>query len=145
MAKHRAVSKQESAAIRDLQSRLGERGLRTLLVSENPDLAKPERVRILSKERLSNLASGSGKLTDAEAERLAYLRGDPTRIRNLQSKGKAKGQKDYQTNRAIRSWIEHGREKGAASSKDEIRAIKALRFLGVPIGAGKFYKRKVAK
>lgn len=145
MAKYRATSKAEVDTIRDLEQRFGSRQLRTLLAGENKDLVKPERTRILGTRRGANLAAGRGKLTPDEAQRLKFLKQNAQAISQLSARGQKQGHKPTQTNRAIRTWIEQGKGKDARRRKDddELRAIRALRFLGVDVDAGIFYLKGV--
>lgn len=139
MAKYRLPSKEEAETLRFLTSRLDERQFRTLLVPENVSSEKPERTRLVSRRRFENLAGGRGKLTDQEAERLRVLRANSRQIQALSKRGDKEGRKPYQVNRAIRSWIEHGKLVGGSKSPDQLRAIRSLRFLGVDVDEGTFY------
>lgn len=139
MAKYRLPSKEEAETLRFLTSRLDERQFRTLLRPEDMRSEKPERTRLVSRSRYANLAAGRGKLTDQEAERIALLRTNSRQIQALTKRGEKEGRKSYQVNRAIRSWIEHGKLVGGSKSPDQLRAIRSLRFLGVDVDEGTFY------
>src|SRR5581483_2231546 len=105
-------------------------------------LGNPERTRIVSRRRLGNLLGGSGRLTDSEAKRLQLLRTNVQSIQALSKRGEKEGRKPFQVNRAIRSWIDHGRPPRTPrrdKGPDELRAIRALRFLGVDTDDGLFY------
>lgn len=145
MAKYRPATKAEAETIRDLQSRFGVQQFRTLFPGENRDLKHPERTRMLDSRRAERLASGRGKLTTDEAQRLKMLSKNARAIEQLSARGKKLGHKERQTNRAIRTWIEQGKGKDAKRRKDddELRAIRALRFLGVDIDAGIFYLKGI--
>lgn len=145
MAKYRPTTKTEAELIRDLESRLGSQQFRTLLAGENMDLVKPERTRIIGTRRGANLAAGRGKITSDEAQRLKALSKNARAIEQLTARGRKLGHKQTKTNRAIRTWIEQGKGKDAKRRKDddELRAIRALRFLGVDIDAGIFYLKGI--
>lgn len=146
MAKYRPTSKAEVDTIKDLETRFGSVAFRTLLAGENTELDKPERTRIIGTRRGANLAAGRGKITSVEAQRLKALKKNAQAIQQLMARGKKQGQKPTQINRAIRTWIEQGkgRDKKRRKDDDELRAIRALRFLGVDIDAGIFYLKGVS-
>ena len=133
MARYKLVSPQESREIRELQVRLGDRQFRTLLSKEG--------ARIMRPDRIANLAAGRGKLTDAEREQLQRVDRNKVAIGNLTKRGEKQDLQTYRTNRAIRTWLLHGKERDVKRRKDEdeLRAIKALRLLGVDVEDGTFY------
>ncbi len=139
MAKRRIPRPEESDSLQFLSTRLDERQLRVLLRAENNDLTKPEKTGMISRRRLANLLGGSGRLTEAEAERISFLRKNSQQIQSLNKRGRKEGRKDYQVNRAIRTWVDHGKGKDEAKTPEQIRAIKSLRFLGVDPDDGIFY------
>ena len=143
MAKYQAISAGDRKLVLKLEKQLGSKTLRTLLSPEATGAAKPERARIVSNRRLGNLSSGTGKLSPEESARLAQINRNVADINRLKGKGQKQGQRDYQTNRALRTWLQRGKEKGEGKSPDQLRAIRALRFLGVDVDSGKYYvKRK---
>ena len=143
MAKYRPISAGDRKLIVKLEKQLGSKTLRTLLSPEAMGEQKPERTRIVSNRRLGNLSSGKGKLTAEESAQLARINRNAADINRLKAKGHKKGQKDYQTNRALRTWVQHGKQKGGEKTPEQLRAIRALRFLGVDVDSGKYYvKRK---
>lgn len=143
MAKYLPISAGDRKVIAKLESQLGSKTLRTLLAPEAAGSQRPERARIVSNRRLENLSSGKGRLTQEESSRLAQINRNVADLNRLKTKGAKKGQKDFQTNRALRSWIQHGKQKDGGKSPDQLRAIRALRFLGVDVDSGKYYvKRK---
>lgn len=160
MPKYRSLTKDEEKTVRELEQSFGGRTLRTLLRPENPDQQKPERTRMLSVNRMANLAAGRGRITEGEAERLALLRRNRQAILALEKRGEKLGRMNFQTNRAIRTWLEHGKQRGTKETgrmsfrkdiqsrhmkkDEEIRAIRALRFLGVDVNDGTFYLKGFA-
>ena len=133
------VSSGETKRLAELRSQLGDRTLRTLLTHEDKRLMRPERI--------SNLLAGRGKLSEWERSRLQTVSTNAPKIKQLKAKGK--GKREFQSNRALRSWLSHGKAKGveykeqdAPEKESQQQAIKALRFLGVDPGEGKFYVRK---
>lgn len=143
MAKYLRISAGDQKLIAKLETQLGSKTLRTLLSPEAAGQDRPERTRIVSNRRLANLSSGKGKLTPEETAQLARINRNVADLNRLKSKGAKKGQKDYQTNRALRTWVQHGKQKGGEKTPEQLRAIRALRFLGVDVDSGKYYvKRK---
>lgn len=141
MAKYQLATPDESRAIRELEAKIGGAQLRSLLTPENREGERPERVRIMGKRRLANLSAGSGRLTVEQSEQLRLVRRNMQAIENLTKRGDKQGHQKFRTNRAIRTWLQNGKKAGAkrTPSPDELRAIKALRFLGVDVSEGIFY------
>ena len=137
MARYSRISSEEAQRIEKLRSQLGARQLRTLLGEEKKRMMRPERI-----ERLS---SGRGKLSDRERKTLLQIEKNSVNIRNLTKRGNARDIQEFKTNRAIRTWLLHGKEKDAKRRKDddELRAIRALRLLGVDVDLGTFYIKGV--
>lgn len=138
------VSAQDSARISQLSNRLGDRTLRTLLTSESKRLMPPERI--------ANLRAGTGKLSDAERDRLRLVSENANQIRALKSRAESHDKIEWKINRAIRDWVNNGKERGIPydmQSKDEkeqqLKAIKALRFFGVDPQDKTFYVKKGRK
>lgn len=96
-------------------------------------------------ERLANLQAGSGRLSAADKDALDKAWSNRLAITNLGKRGDKLGRKDYRTNRAIRSWLLHGKGSDQKRRKDdkELEAIKALRFLGIDPDDGLYYLRGV--
>lgn len=145
MAKHRLPTGDESQMIANLEGRLGSQQLRTLLASENVGAAHPERSRIVSPRRMERWLSGGGRLSEEEAARLRLIAKNARNIEGLTKRGEKKSLNPTRTNRAIRTWLFHGKEKDAKRRKDEdeLRAIRALRMLGVDIDLGTYYIKGV--
>ena len=137
------ISGKDAKRIANLESKLGSRTVRTLLSQESGN-------RLLSRQRLENLKQGTGKLTPSESERLETLSKNTRKIQNL--KRNPKGLREYQVNRAIKSWTLYGKDAGTnwdSLSGDEkeqgMKAVKALGSLGVDVTTKKFYLEKGLK
>lgn len=133
------VTGSQSKRIAGLQSSIGDRTLRTLLAGDSKRIMRPE--------RLAHLSSGSGRLSEAEAEQLERVSKNVGNIKALKRRGK--NRRDFQANRAIRTWLTNGKRKGVDISLDDElgqerkrKAIRALRYLGVDPDDGAFYVRE---
>lgn len=137
MASYSLASPEETRQISELQTRLGSLQFRTLMGKEG--------ARIMRPERLANLAAGRGKLTAPEREQLARIQTNRAAISNLTKRGDKRGIKSSRTNRAVRTWLLHGKERDQKRRKDdeELRAIRALRMLGVEVDEGHFYLKGI--
>lgn len=136
------VSGAERERLEQLSSRLGDRTLRQLLTPEGKRLVRPERIR--------NLSGGSGRLSEWEREQLRNISRNSNALVSLKKKGS--GKREFKTNRALRDWLNTGKEKGVKfhdQEKDirekQLTAIKALRFFGVEPNDGTYYVRKGQK
>lgn len=134
------ISASDSTRISELVSRLGDRTLRQLLTPESKRLVRPE--------RLQNLRAGTGRLSQADRERLRLVSANANQLVALKAHGKGKA--EWRVNRAMSNWITNGKPKGvdynsqdAETKSNQLRAIKALRYLGVDPQDGKFYVRRV--
>ena len=128
------VTPQQSRRIRELESKLGERTVRQLLSgSEN---------RLLDRRRFHNLTGGNGKMSASDVERLQLISRNSNSLSALKKRGS--GKREYQTNRAMRTWLTKGKEKSVSgqSSDDKRDTIHALGFLGVDPQDGTFYVKK---
>lgn len=137
MAKYNLVSKEEVKRIRQLSDSIGELRFRTLLTGEDK--------RVLRPARLANLKAGRGRLS---AEERTYLQSVSENLRSINALGKRsekKGNRTFKTNRAIRTWVRYGKDsqtnyrKQLPRDPNQLRAIKALRLLGVDDLEGNFY------
>lgn len=137
MAKASRVTPDDAERIRELTLRVGDRRFRTILTNEGARLVRPE--------RLANLQAGRGRLSAADKAALDKAWSNRVAITNLGKRGDKLGRKDYRTNRAIRSWLLHGKGDSQKRRKDdkELEAIKALRFLGIDPDDGLYYLRGV--
>lgn len=137
MAKTTRITPDEAERIRELTTRIGDRRFRTILTNEGARLMRPE--------RLTNLQSGSGRLSEADRKALDKAWSNRVAIQNLGKRGDKLGHKDFKTNRAIRTWLLHGKGSDQKRRKDdkELQAIKALRFLGIDPDDGLYYLRGV--
>lgn len=137
MAKATRITPDDAERIRELTTRIGDRRFRTILTNEGARLMRPE--------RLANLQAGSGRLTEADRKALDKAWSNRVAIQNLGKRGDKLGRKDYRTNRAIRTWLLHGKTPDQKRRKDEkeLEAIKALRFLGIDPDDGLYYLRGV--
>lgn len=135
------VSSSQSLRIAQLEQKLGSRTLRTILTSENQRLMRPE--------RLSNLLTGSGKLSESEIDRLQLASSNAQQLSNLQKRGS--GKLPWKVNRSLRDWLAYGKTKSQSwkdmseeERKQGLKAIRALRFLGIDPSDGTYYvlKRK---
>ena len=130
------ISKKDSKSVANLSNKIGEKTLRQIL--------SPEGGRLISRRRLANLESGSGKLTEAEQARLRSAAGNTRKIQTLKATNQSK--RDYRVNRAIASWVQHGKTEdvewsslSGAEKEDGMKAIKALAFLQVDVTEKKYY------
>lgn len=135
------ISPQESGRISELSSRLGNLELRTLLSDTGGTK------RLMRPERFNNLTSGRGRISAAERERLALIQTNAPLLEKLSAKGE--GKQKSKVNRALRDWITLGKGKGVSykdqsedEKREQQRAIRALRFLGVDPSEGTYYVRK---
>ena len=142
MAKATRISADEAEKIRELTTRIGDRRFRTILTNEGARLMRPE--------RLANLQQGSGRLSDADRKALDKAWSNRVAIQNLGKRGDKLDRKEFKTNRAIRSWLLHGKDSSPrrkrmtdAERAKELEAIKALRFLGIDPDDGLYYLRGV--
>lgn len=133
------VTPQEAARISELANRIGSTRFRTLITDPNSRLIRPD--------RLSNLQEGRGKLSASEREALALVSTNSVAVENLARKNG--GKRPHKVNRAIRTWLLNGKEKGvdfkeqeADTRERQLNAIKALRFLGIDPGEGTYYVRR---
>ena len=139
--KRTRVSSRESQRLSQLESRLGSRTIRTILSGDSERLMRPE--------RFANIQRGTAKLTEAEKERIGILSANAQRVEQLAKKGESLGNREFQTNRALRDWLQFGKGKDQERRKnrdEELKAIKGLRRLGYTGSLkGKGYVRKAAK
>lgn len=137
MAKTTRITPEDAERIRELTLRVGDRRFRTILTKEGARLVRPE--------RLANLEAGRGRLSAADKAALDKAWSNRVAITNLGKRGDKLGHKDYRTNRAIRTWMLHGKGENQKrrKDKDELDAIKALRFLGIDPDDGLYYLRGV--
>jgi hypothetical protein len=155
MAKRVRIQPGEARQIRGLTNGLDEYTVRSLLTPEGGRLIRPE--------RFANLQSGKAKLTEAEKERLQILSANRQALTSLKKKqrgrevvskrGKelAPRTKAQRENRALRSWVIHGKEKDtpydvqADSVKHKQQpAIHALFYLGIdPISEKTYYTKGI--
>lgn len=137
MARYNLVSKEEAKRIRQLSDSIGELRFRTLITGEGK--------RVLRPGRLENLKAGRGKLSETEREAFQSVSSNVGTIKALGNRGQKKGLQTFKTNRAIRTWVLHGKDKSTNYRKqlprdpNQLRAIKALRLLGVDDLEGQFY------
>lgn len=104
----------------------------------------------MSPARMEHLASGTGRLSPREREQLAEIQQNKTAIQGLGKRAdKESANKPWKGNRAIRSWMLHGKEKGAANAPlgspkrtGENEAVRALFFLGVDPSEGTYYVKR---
>jgi hypothetical protein len=155
MAKRIRIQPGEARAIRGLTNSLDEYTARTLLTPEGKRLIRPE--------RFANLQSGKAQLTEAERERLQLLSANRQALTSLKRKqrgkevlskrGKevSKRTKEQRENRALRTWVFHGKEKETpydvqadSVKQDQQPAIHALFYLGVdPISDKTYYTKGI--
>lgn len=137
MPYYRKVSPEQAEKIRELEAKLGSKTLRTLLRTGESKKAP----RILSNLRVQRLTGGSGKLSEEESVRLDQLSKNARAVQQLKARGDKRGLRDFRVNRAIRDWLAHGKLKGSPNrpNDESVKAIKALRYLGVDIDAEIFY------
>lgn len=136
--KRTRISDTQSNRISELESRLGDKTIRTILTGENQRLMRPE--------RYANLVSGKAQLTEAEKERISLLSANAQRIQTLARQSEQRGNIDFKTNRALRDWIQFGKQKGAERDPNrqrELKAIKGLRYLGIsgPLARGGYVRK----
>lgn len=134
------VTATDAKMIRELSSRLGSVEFRQLLTGEGQRLMRPE--------RLENLSTGKGKISDEEMARLQTIHTNSAAVKNLLRKGAGK-KRPYRTRRAVRDWLYNGKDKGVdyqsqdtETKEAQLKAIRALRFLGVDPSEGTYYVRK---
>lgn len=136
--KRYSVSSRESDRILALTQRIDERAMRTILTGENERLMRPE--------RFANIVRGTARLTEAEKDRIDLLSRNAVQIENLSKKGDTLGNREFETNRALRDWLQFGKAKGEPRPENrtkELRAIRGLRRLGYTGSLqGKGYVRK---
>lgn len=142
------ISRSDAARIRQLEQDLGSRLVRTVLTSPSKRLMRPE--------RLEHLTSGRGRLSPDERQLLNRLSANKQSVKRLSEKQTleqkhGKKGREFKKNRAIRDWIQQGKERDAprptdAEGKiDEQKAIRGLRFLGVDPSEKTYYVRKVVR
>lgn len=124
------------AQVGSLTDKLGSLTLRTILTGNNQRLMRPE--------RLANLAAGRGRLTEAERERLELASENSRALGTLKKRGKEK--RPTRVNRGLRDWLIAGKERDVDyqsqepdEKKDQLKAIRALRFFGVDPSKGTYY------
>lgn len=141
MPRYRPVTRTESETVQHLRLRFGDQTFRALFKPENPMQERPEQVRLLDARRLDRLVSGRGKLTEQERETLAGLRRNQQAVTALQNRSRKLGNQEFRTNRALRTWLQGGKQKNEEGEvvKGSTRGIKALRYLGVDNLKGVFY------
>lgn len=137
MAATTPITAEEAEQIRELTLRIGDRRLRTILTREGARLVRPE--------RLANMEGGTARLSAADRKALNRAWSNRVAISNLGKRGDKLGKREFQTNRAIRTWLLHGKSESQRrrKDKDELDAIKALRFLGIDPDEGLYYLRGV--
>src|SRR5215472_5316342 len=151
------ISRSDTYRLGRMLDKTDEYTVRTILSGGNQRLMRPE--------RLANLQAGRGKLQPWEEERLRLasknlegiddLRGKQADREVLSKRGKELGsrEKERRENRAIRTWLLRGKEKGVAydtqktrDRKKQQRAIHALFYLGVdPVRDKDYYVTHLAK
>ena len=151
------ISRSDTYRINRLAEGIDDYTLRVVLSGGNQRLMRPE--------RLENLRAGRGKLQPWERERLQLASKNLPAIESLKDKqggrevlgkrGKEVSQreKDRRENRAIRTWLLRGKEKGVqydtqkTRDKDrQQRAIHALFYLGVdPVRDKDYYVTHLKK
>lgn len=107
--------------------------------------------RLMRPERLANLKAGKAKLKPWEVERLQQIQRNSAALKGLKGKKEVPKSKEYQVNRALRTWLVRGKEKdipyetqGRGTKARQQKAIKALRYLGIDPSEKHYYVRKVA-
>lgn len=105
----RRITSEESEQIRSLELRLGSLRFRTLMTQESKRLMRPERA--------SNLAGGSGRISDDEAARLKAIRRNSSKLVSMGKRSSPRERKggkrrDSEVNRAMRDWLTKGKSKG---------------------------------
>lgn len=136
------VSAREQERLQSLSGKLGDRTIRQLLTPESNRLMRPE--------RLNNLLAGRGKLSEREARQIETISRNSNNLSALKTRGA--GKREFKVNRAMRDWLNNGKPKGiaykdqdTAEKERQLKAIKALRFLGIDPSDGTFYVRKGGK
>lgn len=101
--------------------------------------------RLLRPERFFHLIGGSGRLSDEESELLDKISANSSLIQALKKRNVSKT-KQYKVNRAIRDWLQTGKQKGvdyksqdSETRERQLKAIRALRFLGIDPSEATFY------
>lgn len=137
MAQYRRVTPGQAKQIAELEGKVGSKTLRTLLVTSESEGG----FRLVSNLRLSRLSSGGGRLSEAEADRLAMLHRNTRKIEQLKKRGEKRSLRDFRINRAIRDWVRYGKKAGAKGQPDDdrLKATRALYYLGVDPQDGIFY------
>jgi hypothetical protein len=107
--------------------------------------------KLLRADRYANLREGTGKLQPWEKARLVKITKNRTALDALQEKGEDRGTlyspkkrplaastKKREMDSALKDWMLHGKQAGVdyhsqskAKQRDQIKAVKALKFLGV--------------
>jgi len=142
--KRKTISSGEAAQIREAVELLGGDTVRQIWRSEGK--------RLPSKERLSNLERGTGKLTPSEKARLNAITRNAPALSRLQETGEgntyydsrkrqySQATKDRRIAHALKSWMLHGKEPGKdyrtqhpSAKKKQQKAIRALLYLGVDL------------
>lgn len=133
------VSRSQAAQIQKLSDKFGSVEFRTLLTGEGRRLIRPE--------RLANLQSGRGKLSESEARQLKRINANSSNLGNLIDKRKSEPKR--QRVRAAKTWLKHGKTKDTdwgsltPEEKDQyLPAIRSLSYLGVDPESGTYYVRE---
>src|SRR5581483_10756209 len=99
---------------------------------------------------MQNLLAGRGKLTEQETQQLENASRNSSSLTALKRRGE--GKREFKVNRALRDWLSTGKAKGvdyksqsSEEKEQQLKAIKALRFLGIDPSDGTFYVRKGGK
>lgn len=114
-------------------------------------LMTPKGGRLLRVDRYANLKAGTGKLQPWEKARLVKITKNRSALGALQGRFEERGTlysakkrslaastKKREGDSALKDWLLHGKQAGVeydsqskAKRRDQIRAVKALKFLGV--------------
>ena len=134
------ISKQEAREIADLSSRLGSIEFRTLMSDTGGT------TRLMRPERLSHLASGRGRISQAELERLDSISANSALLKKLSQKDPQEKRRS-RVRHAMRDWLVAGKEKGEyqPDKEREQKAIRAFHYLGIDPSEGTYYVRKRKK
>ena len=141
----RLITPEESEQIRSLELRLGSLRFRTLMTQENRRLMRPERA--------SNLAGGSGRISDDEAARLKAIRRNSNKLvsmgkRTTPNERKGGKRREYEVNRKMRNWLTKGKAKGTPikqwqeSESDWYDAFDALDYFDIDPDEKTYYVDK---